>query len=77
MSSYKLSHIKELKEVTVKLKEFTVEDFQKTEQIIRLLNSYHRWSLLWNGDNSLDSEELLEMLERCLWYAQKNDSTEF
>lgn len=77
MSSYKLSHIKELKEVTEKLKKFTVEDFQKTEEIIRLLNSYHRWSLLWNGGNFLNSEELLEMLDRCLWYAQKNDSTEF
>lgn len=77
MSSYRLSHIKELKEITVELKKATVEDFQKTKKIIKLLNDYHRWSLLWNGNNYLDSEELLEILERCLWYAQKNDSTEF
>lgn len=77
MSSYRLSHIKELKEITVELKKFTVEDFEKTEKIIKLLNDYNRWSLLWTGEDFLHSDSLLDILRRCIWYARKSDSTEF
>lgn len=77
MSSNRLSHIKQLTEVTEELRRFTVEDFEKTERIIKLLNDYNKWSLLWNGYDFLNSEDLIEMLRQCLWYAKKSDSTEF
>ena len=77
MSSNRLSHIKQLSEVTEELRKFTIEDFQKAEKIIKLLNKYNRWSLLWTGDDFLNSNDLLEMLHQCIWYARKNDSAEF
>lgn len=77
MSSNTFSHIKQLTEVTEELRKFTVEDFEKTEQIIKLLEKYNKWSLLWNGYDFLNSDDLIEMLRQCIWYAKKNDLDEF
>lgn len=74
---YRVSHIKELKMYTEELKKYTVEDFRKAEKILLILDKYERESLCWSGKNHIDFEKALSMLDRCIWLAGKNDSSEF
>lgn len=77
MSKNSLSHTKELKKVTDELKKFTVEDFKKAESILSALDKYDKFSLRWNGKEHISFEEALDMLRLCMWYADKNNSSEF